>query len=397
MAATSTRADRAPWFPFIAGCFAFFTVMAGATVPTPLYPIYADTYGFSPIIITAIFAMYSAGVIGALLLTGPWSDQIGRKPLLLGGLALAFASGICFVAAQGLPLLLAARFLQGASVGIFTSAATLAVKEMAPESHPRIGAIGSTVANMGGLGMGSVIGGAVAAVAPDPLIFPYLFHLGMVVLATGLLWRAPEPIQTAENPKLRPQGLAVPSEVRGFFVPAAISAFAGFMICGFMGSITPSYLGQVLGFQGDHVAIGTVAGLIFLMSCFGQIAEDRLPEKMVLPIGMGVLTLGIAGITVGLAMVSLWALCAGIVVAGLGHGVAFKGGLSAIGRNSPEGQASAVTASYFTVAYVAISIPVLVVGALRMVIDLTPVSVMYAAASTILAALAFVLIRRRQQ
>jgi MFS family permease len=211
-----------------------------------------------------------------------------------------------------------------------------------------------------------------------------------------MLWRVPEPGHPSDNPTLRRQGLKVPSQVRDLFLPVSISAFAGFMISGFMGSITPSYMGEVLGYEGRHLVIGCVAGLVFLASCAGQIGEDRLPERAVLPLGMALLTMGIGIVTAGFVVQTLWLLIAGIALAGVGHGIAFKGGLSALGREAPEDETADVTATYFTVAYVAISIPVLTVGALQTMLPLPPIATGYAAASTLLAALAFIMIRRRQ-
>ena len=383
------------WKAFGAAALAFFTVMSGATVPTPIYPVYAQDFGFSPIQITVIFAAYAVGVIGALLGTGPWSEQVGRKPLMLGGLLAALLAGVCFIAAQGLWLLLLARFLQGVSAGIFTSTATVAVAEMAPPGRDRTGSLGATVANMGGLGMGSILSGAIMALMPAPMRWPYLLHLLLVGLSLWLLWRAPEPVRRSEHPKLRPQGIAVPGEVRDVFVPAAISAFAGFMICGFLGSVAPSFLGEILGYEGRHLLIGTVAGAVFLGSCVGQAGEQHIPERWVLPVGMGWLTVGVALLTVAFAVQDLTFIAAAIVFTGLGHGIAFKGGLSSLSRKAPEGQASAVTATYFTVAYVAISIPVLVIGALQDAVGLLPLTVGYGAAATILSAVSFVLILRR--
>ncbi|QFU09234.1 Multidrug transporter MdfA [Rhodobacteraceae bacterium THAF1] len=390
-----SRTDAKGWRPFIAASLAFFTVMAGATVPTPLYPLYAETYGFSPIIITAIFAIYSVGVIGALIVTGPWSEEIGRKPVLLAGVATALLASVVFAIADGLWLILLARLLQGVSVGLFNAAATIAVSEFAPKSHPRLGAIIATVANMGGLGMGAIIGGVVLTVLPWPLISPYLVHIAMAVLAGAFLWPAPDPVERSDSPDLSPQSLAVPSEVRDLFFPAAISAFSGFMVCGFLGAVAPSFLGKVLGYEGWHILIGFTAGLIFLTSCAAQAAEDFMPRKLVLPLGMGLLTLGLAAITAALAASTLIGLLAAIAFAGLGHGIAFKGGLSSLTNAAPEDQGASISATYFTVAYVAISIPVVIIGALQTVFDLQPIAVGYGIAATLLSALAFVLILRR--
>ncbi|WP_342780432.1 hypothetical protein [Nocardia bhagyanarayanae] len=39
---------RAGLVPFVVTVFAFTVVMAGATMPTPLYGLYADRMGFEP-------------------------------------------------------------------------------------------------------------------------------------------------------------------------------------------------------------------------------------------------------------------------------------------------------------------------------------------------------------
>jgi dipeptide/tripeptide permease len=135
--------------------------------------------------------------------------------------------------------------------------------------------------------------------------------------------------------------------------------------------------------------------VIFLTSCIGQIAEASLPKNRKLVTGMVVLTLGIAVVTLALWQQSLVGLIAAIAFAGLGHGVAFKSGLSAISALTPANQASEVTATYFVVVYVAISIPVLIIGALEGPLGLPLVAVGYGAASALLSAAACLLILRR--
>ncbi len=391
------RARSSGWGPFLAGTFAFATVMLGATVPTPIYPIYAAQYGYSQLIVTVIFAAYAVGVILALLLTGPWSDEVGRKPLLLAGLGMSGLSSLVFALADGLPLILSGRVLSGVSVGIYTSAATVAVGELAPPGHDRAGTLGATAANMGGLGLGPIFGAVAILALPSPLHLPYVAHLALVAAALACLWPVAEPAAHATKPRLRPQGLAVPSEVRGVFVPAAICAFSGFMICGFLTSVTPAYLGQVLGFEGRHLVIGTVTGLVFLMSCLGQVLEGWLPERTSLPVGMALLLTGLVAIASALAMRDIVALVGAIVVAGLGHGIAFRGGLMRVSGASPPGTRSAVVATYFVVAYVAISIPVVSVGLLSGPLGLLPVSIGFAAMACLLCALSLILILLRRR
>jgi MFS family permease len=81
---------------FVLVAYAFLVTMIGTTLPTPLYPLFEERYSFGGLMVTVIFAVYAFGVIAGLLLFGNLSDEIGRKPLLLVGLAFSAASAFSF-------------------------------------------------------------------------------------------------------------------------------------------------------------------------------------------------------------------------------------------------------------------------------------------------------------
>ncbi len=64
-------------------------------------------------------SMFLAGFAVGQLVCGPLSDRVGRRPVLLAGLALFEAAGLACAGSPSLALLVAARFVQGlgASVG----------------------------------------------------------------------------------------------------------------------------------------------------------------------------------------------------------------------------------------------------------------------------------------
>jgi MFS family permease len=116
---------------FAVGAYAFAVTMVGTTLPTPLYAFYRERFGFSELMITVIFATYAAGVITGLLLFGRVSDELGRRPVLLAGLALSAISAVCFLLAGGLAMLLVGRVISGLSAGIFTGTATALLVDLA--------------------------------------------------------------------------------------------------------------------------------------------------------------------------------------------------------------------------------------------------------------------------
>ena len=108
------------WVAFGLASFVFLVNMFGTTLPTPLYPLYQQRYGFGELMVTVIFAIYAFGVIAGLLLFGALSDEIGRKPVLAAGLLFSAASAFLFLFAGSLGPIYAGRILSGFSAGIFT-------------------------------------------------------------------------------------------------------------------------------------------------------------------------------------------------------------------------------------------------------------------------------------
>src|SRR5207248_9838235 len=50
-----------------------------STLPTPLYVIYRQTFQFSQIMLTVIYAVYVVGTVTTMFFLGRLSDQIGRS------------------------------------------------------------------------------------------------------------------------------------------------------------------------------------------------------------------------------------------------------------------------------------------------------------------------------
>ncbi|MGW1893274.1 MFS transporter [Streptomyces sp. NPDC002004] len=364
---------------YVAAAGVFAVGMIGTTLPTPLYGLYREQIGFSELIVTVVFAVYAVGVIAALLVAGDFSDVVGRRPVLLCALGLAALSALCFLFEGGLPLLFGGRVLSGFSAGLLSGTGTAAVLELAPAGKRSRAAFAATAANMGGLGLGPLLAGLLAAYAPYPLRLPFLTQLGLLAAAAAVTWLLPETVRRpVPRPPLRPQGMVVPADVRGVFVPSALSAMAGFSLLGLFTAVAPSFLAETLG-EHSLAVTGAVVFLVFCSSTCGQLLMGRIGVRRALPGGCLVLVAGLVLVAVSLLLGSLPVLLAGAVAGGVGQGLSFRAALTAVSSAAPDAHRGATISAFFVTAYVGISVPVVGVGALTLAIGLRNAGLVFAA------------------
>lgn len=170
--------------------FLLWMVMVSANVPSPLYAVYAAHWHFGTVTITAIFAVYVAFLIPALLVGGQWSDHRGRKPVILLGWGFAVLGVLAFLGAQGPGWLFVARAAQGAGAGFLSGAATAHLAEL-DESRGRAALVAS-LATGGGTAVGPLVGGALAQYGPWPLRLAFAIALAGLIGGGLALWRASE-------------------------------------------------------------------------------------------------------------------------------------------------------------------------------------------------------------
>jgi MFS family permease len=363
---------------FAAAAFALAVAMLGTTLPTPLYGLYQQRFGFSELMVTVIFAVYAAGVIASLVLFGRLSDQIGRRRLLLPGLLFSALSAVSFLSTGGVALLLVGRVLSGLSAGIFTGTATATLIDLAPPGGRGRATLVAAMANMGALGSGALLAGVLSQWVGSPLRIVFWVDLGLLVAAAIGIWAMPEPVARKSHPRLRPQALEVPREMRSTFTQSAIAGFAGFAVLGLFTAVAPAFLGQELGVS-SRAIIGLVVFAVFAASAAGQLILEFIPERAAIPAGAGALIAGMGFLAVGLAASSATLLVLGGLIAGFGQGLSFRAGLAAVNERSPAAERGGVASSFFVVMYVAISVPVIGVGVLAQAVGLRAAGLTFAA------------------
>jgi MFS family permease len=192
-----------------------------------------------------VFAAYALLLLVTLLVFGSLSDYLGRRRVILAGLAMAAGACGLFLAAHGVGLLFAARALHGAAVGTATSALGAALIDLQPQGSRRAPVVAPAAALLG-LAVGGLGTSALVQYGPAPTRLIWWLLLGADLAAGAAVLAMPEttPGQPGVVASLRPR-VAVPRYARGTFVMALPCLTAVWMISGFYLALGPSLAAQV--------------------------------------------------------------------------------------------------------------------------------------------------------
>jgi len=373
--ATTTARPRALRVPhlsrrasFWAVAFAFLTVTALSTAPSPLYGLYAHRDSFSSLTSTIVYAVYVVGLVASLLLVGHVSDWYGRRTVLIPGLLIALAAVIVLIAGKSLGAVVAGRILTGIALGASVATATAYLSDLdvdASGAPTRRAGVVATIANVGGLALGPLVAGILAEYASDPLTLPYVVlavSLGIALLGVAFSVEGRPPV--SPRPVYRPQRLEAPSEGRGQFVAALAGAFLSFAVFGLFAGLAITLLTRSFHHHSPALA-GLAIFMTFASGLIAQMTTIRWSAQRVIAVGTGP---AVAGLSI--MVVSAWsdppslaAFLLGGVIAGAGGGLIFRGSLSVVIASASADVRAGALATYFTAAYVGIAVPVIGAGA----------------------------------
>ncbi|MET7998763.1 MFS transporter [Amycolatopsis sp. NPDC005232] len=345
---------------------AFAASLAFSTVPTPLYAIYQRQDGFPTFVVTLVFVAYAVGVMTSLYLAGHVSDWLGRRRVIVAAtLAEALAAAL-FLSSQEVPVLLLARLISGAGIGALTATATAHLSELRavarPGEHAGRAALIASVVNLGGLGLGPLVGGFFAKYATSPLTTPFAVFLVVLLAAAVAVALVPETVEPwDEPPAYRPQRLSLPADTKPTFFGAAIAVFASFAITGLFAALAPTLLAQGLH-QSGRLLAGIAAASLLVAAALGQIVFARLTLARQLRLGFTLMAVGLVVLPVAALLPSLWLFFAGSLLAGTGMGLGFRASVTTVATLAGPRSRGQVLAALFLAAYAGLVVPVLAVG-----------------------------------
>ena len=350
-------------WPFWTASASLFALLLSANLPTPLYAVYRQRFGFSSSVLTLIFAVYALVLIPSLLVFGQLSDRFGRRRVIVLGLGAAAAGLALFAAARGTGWLFGARAMQGLAVGATTGTATAALVELEPHGDGAVAAMGAAAGQAGGSATGPLLAGILAQWAPAPGLLCYLVGLLATAAVAVAVLRIPEP--HLPGGRWRPQVPSVPAPQRARFARAALTGAAVWAVGALFLSVVPLYASTLLK-TGNLALLGGITAVMLATACAAQVVSLRrgLPPATGQFAGLVLLVAGLAALVAAFPPRSLALLLVAAVLAGAGLGLGYVGAQTRINQLAPPERRGEVTAAFITCVYTGVTIAAVSVGLL---------------------------------
>lgn len=266
----------------------------GLLLPVLPFLIGDLTGSFNAVSITQVTAVYAGCQFIAAPLLGRWADRIGRRPILIGSLAVGTVALLGSALAPTLATLILFQALKGASASVFAIAQAM-VADRTEGMDQRTKAFGALGAALGlGFVFGPAVGGLVGAINPRaPFLLAALLCLVNLVLVITRIQESLAPRD--HNQPVHPSRLRLWAAGMGdlrrlltvyFLFYLGFSSFTGIFVIDARDRFGwgPQQAGLILCFVGV-VAAGVQGGLL------PQLLRRTRPGKLA---GLGLVLVAVA-------------------------------------------------------------------------------------------------------
>lgn len=342
------------WFPLSLVLFEFAVYISNDMI-MPGMPLVTREFGASATTISLALTAAMLGNASLQWLLGPLSDRFGRRPVLLGGLAMFVLACLATHFVQTMPQFIALRFVQGMGCCFVLTVGYPTVHEAFDEKTAvRVMALMANVSLLSPL-FGPLAGAAVVSVWPWRSIF-WLIALVGVVSFVGLYRTMPELSRhdaKALNVRTLWQGYKLPLSSARFWRGAVLTGLAVTPLLTWIG-LGPVFLIERAGLGQMQYALlqvpvfgALIVGNVMLARKVGRWSNGRLLATAVVAmlvgaaislIGTVILAPGYPALLVGTTLHAL-----GL---GLSYGVVYRQSLFAVetpNRATVAGMLSMIT------------------------------------------------------
>lgn len=268
--------------------FATATAQLGLGIISPILPLYANTFAASAFELGLVFTAFSISrsLFGPMV--GRLSDRIGRRTLILGGLAIYAAVSVMYAWATSLWMLGMFRFLQGIGSVMVTPIAQAYVGDLTPRGREGRYLNAFYSSQFIGMAIGPLLGGVIGGTWSYPAAFYTMGSLSLLSLVL-VFFTVPIDQTTRDRRTAKPRAiLPIRQVVKNDAVKAMLIYFVtrGFWRQSFS-AFYPLY--AVASFNASEASIGFVLSTYMfaeglLQIPFGFLA-DRCPRVRQIVVG----------------------------------------------------------------------------------------------------------------
>jgi MFS transporter, DHA1 family, multidrug resistance protein len=210
--------------------FSLIVVMLGFGMVMPIFPFILTQMGASGNEYGLLIALYAVMQLIFSPVWGSLSDQIGRKPVMLIGMAGVTLTLVMFGFANQLWMLFLARILSGVLASAMMPTAMAYVGDCTSEAER-----GDAIGKLGGaLALGVILGPGIGGwLAGDSLTLPFFLAAGLSLISTGLIALIlPEslPPQSRQVSGQKIKFIDLPELWRALFGPIGILLLMAFIV-----------------------------------------------------------------------------------------------------------------------------------------------------------------------
>src|SRR5919202_602838 len=349
--------------PFAVVAGALFVMLLDGNLPTPLYGVYREAFGFSATTLTLIFAVYALALVPSLLVFGQLSDRVGRRPVIVGGLGVAAVGLVLLAVAQSTAALIVGRAVQGIALGAVVGTIPAALVELEPDGDHSRAATAAVLGQSGGSAAGPLLAGALAQWAPAPRQLCYAVGVAVTAAAIAGVLKVGEPRPASGEWRL--QKPSVPAAIRAGFARSCVTCGSVWAVGALFLSVVPSYAADLLD-TSDLALLGAISAVMLALACLAQAGSLRgaITPDRAQPLGLCLLIAGIAALLAAFPLHTLALVLVAAVLAGAGLGLGYFGSQSTINRLAPADRRGEVTAAFITCIYLGVSFTAIGTGLL---------------------------------
>lgn len=315
-----------------------FSASSQVMIVAPILKGIGEALAVEQALLGTLVTAYAVFLSVFALITGPISDRLGRRTVLLMGSGSMAVMLYLHGLADSYASLLTVRAMAGASGGMLSGAAVAYVGDYFPY-HRRGWANGWV---MSGIAFGQIVGIPIGTLIADAMGFRWPFLLFGIVMtcSTFMIWRfVPQP-----DVELDPQPLSVARAVRNYgrllqnseILAGTAAYFLMFFSVGLYIIYLPTWLEETIGVGGEAIAslffVGGIANVvagpaagrlsdtigrkpIIILSCVGLGAAMLLTTVLVTSMWIAYILFGTAMVLVGMRISPLQSLMSELVTA----------------------------------------------------------------------------------